>query len=183
MTGDPEERRRLPLPSEASGDLVDTPASGETDDPVVASEEGVPYVPPSDPVLSQTRFTESGPDIAGTAPTQAGELEREDDIQPDPFDVAASDTDELRNEDDEAAGIEDLERDLPTDDELAADVIEQLRDSNVPAGDRLQVGATGSTVTLRGRVESVDVLEELLGLVGDVPGVEQVVDEVEIDNV
>jgi hypothetical protein len=183
MNGDRDERPPLPLPSEVGGDLVDTPASGETEDPLVASEEGVPYVPPSDPVLSQTRFTESGPDVAGTAPTRAGELEREDDIQPDPVDVASTGAEEPRDEEDDAAGVVDLERSLPTDDELAADVIEQLRDSNVPAGDRLQVAASGSTVILRGRVESIDVLEELLGMVGDVPGVEQVVDEVEIDNV
>jgi hypothetical protein len=29
-------------------------------------------------------------------------------------------------------------------------------------------------------VESIDILEELLGIVGEVPGVEDVVDEVEI---
>jgi hypothetical protein len=173
MNDDFDERRRLPLPSEDGGDLVQAPPSGETDDPLVASEEGVPYVPPADPVLSQTRFTDSGPDVAGTAPTQAGELEREDDIQLDQDDAEPGD----------AAGIGDLERSLPTDEQLAADVIEQLRDSNVPAGDQLQVAASGSTVVLRGRVESIDVLEELLGLVGDVPGVDQVVDEVEIDNV
>jgi hypothetical protein len=182
MTDDREERR-LPLPSEDGGDLVDTPPSGETDDPVVASEEGVPYVPPSDPVLSRTRFTESGPDVAGTAPTQAGELEREADIQPQPVEVAPTSAEEPLNEEGDAAGIVDLPRDLPRDDELAADVIEQLRDSDVPDGDRLEVAAVGSTVTLRGWVESIDVLEELLGLVGDVPGVEEVVDEVEIRNV
>ena len=41
----------------------------------------------------------------------------------------------------------------------------------------------GSTVVLSGRVESVDVLDEILGIVGDVPGVEDVVDEVEVEGV
>ena len=181
---------RLPFPSEDEGDLLETPPSGETDDPLVASEDGIPYVPPSDPVLSPTRVNAGGPDVAGTAPTAFGELERNDDIQGGPTDTATLD-DEVSFDDetiveDEAGGeaaVVDLVRQLPVDDELAADVIEQLRDSNVPAGDRLQIGAIGSIVTVRGEVESIDVLEELLGLIGDVPGVEQVNDEVQISGV
>jgi hypothetical protein len=45
---DREPKDSLPLPSEDEGDLVDAPASGETDDYLVAQEEGVPYVPPSE---------------------------------------------------------------------------------------------------------------------------------------
>jgi hypothetical protein len=182
--------RRLPLPSEDGGDLVETPPSGETDDPLVASEEGVPYVPPSDPVLSSTRSREGGPDVAGTAPTAAGELERNDDIQTGRMDAETLDDEVSLDEESvvedgagEDAAVVDLIRELPVDDELAADVIEQLRDSNVPAGDRLRISAVGSIVTVRGEVESIDVLEELLGLIGDVPGVEQVNDEVEISGV
>jgi hypothetical protein len=150
---DRDERPGLPLPSEDEGDLVDPPASGETDDPLIATQEGVPWVPPSDRVLSDARYAESGPDVAGSAPTDAGELEREDDIQ-----------------------LDDGRR--PVDDELRADVIERLRASEVPSGDRLQVATVGSTVTLQGEVESIDILEELLGIVGEVPGVEEVIDEV-----
>jgi hypothetical protein len=36
---------------------------------------------------------------------------------------------------------------------------------------------------LAGEVESVDVLDEILGIVGDVPGVDEVIDEVEIAGV
>jgi hypothetical protein len=167
---------RLPLPSETGGDLLQAPPSGETDDPLVAREEGVPYVPPSDRVLSEARFSESGPDVAGTDPTDAGELEREDDIQPPGLDRAEIPEDEASVED----TVVEFERQLPTDDELRADVVERLRASDVPAGDRLQVSTVGSTVTLHGQVESIDILEELLGIVGEVPGVEDVVDEVEI---
>lgn len=148
---------RLPLPSEDEGDLVSEPPAGETDDPLVATEEGVPYVPPTDRVISESRGWE-GVDVAGTDRTDAGELEREDDIQA---------PDELP----------------PRDAELAADVIEALRDSDVPAGDRIRVSAIGSTVVVRGEVESVDVLDEILGIAGDVPGVEDVVDEVQITGV
>ncbi len=155
---DREDRPRLPSASEADADLRQAPPSGETDDPTVAAEEGMPYLPPSDRVLSDSRYAGSGPDLAGTAPTQAGELEREDDIQPD------------------RAG-------LPTDDELRADVVERLRASGIAAGERLQVATVGSSVTLLGEVESIDVLEELLGIVGDVPGVEEVNDEVRITGI
>jgi hypothetical protein len=144
---------RLPLPSEDEGNLVEEPRGGMTDDYMVAAEEGVPYDPPTDRVLAQTGEP-GGPDVAGTDRTDAGELERVDLVQP------ASE--------------------VPADDELAADVIERLRASDVPAGDRLQVSAAGGRVLLRGHVESVDILDEILGIVGDVPGVTEVVDEVEV---
>ncbi|HET7636675.1 MAG TPA: BON domain-containing protein, partial [Candidatus Limnocylindria bacterium] len=103
-------------------------------------------------------------------------------IQPDePDETEAAPEDELESEAGEPAGDVELIRDLPTDDELAADVIEALRDSDVPAGDRLAIAAVGGRVTVRGLVESIDVLDELLGIVGDVPGVEEVVDEVAIE--
>ena len=148
---------RLPLPSEDEGNLAEEPPRGMTDDHLVAAEEGVPYDPPTDRVLSQPRESEAGADQAGTDPTDAGELEREDMVQP------ASATD-----------------DLPRDDELQADVVERLRSSDVVAGDRIRVAAQGSRVLLAGEVESVDVLDEILGIVGDVPGVDEVVDEVRV---
>jgi len=150
-----ERPQRQPLPSEDSGDLVNEPAAGETDDPLVASEEGVPYVPPMDRVTSEARAGESGADVAGTAESDAGELEREDAVQPE--DGA-----------------------LPRDDELQADVIETLRSSDVPAGDRIRIAVVGSVAHVRGEVESVDVLDEILGIVGDVVGVDDVVDEVTV---
>lgn len=147
---------RLPLPSEDGGDLVDEPAEGQTDDYLVATEEGVPYVPPTDRVISEAREETAAADVAGTDPTDAGELERVDAAQ--------------------APG----EETLPRDDELRADVVEALRSSNVIAGDHVRVAVAGSRVVLRGHVDSVDVLTEVLGIVGDVPGVDDVVDEMEI---
>jgi hypothetical protein len=149
---------RMPLPSEDGGDLVDEPASGMTDDFLVAEEEGVPYNPPTDRVMSDVRTDEGGPDVAGTDDTDAGELERDDMVQP-------------------------ADGQRPTDDELQADVVERLRASDVPAGDHLRVAVSGSRVMLAGEVESVDVLDEILGIVGDVPGVDEVIDEVEIAGV
>lgn len=146
---------RLPLPSEDTGDLAEEPAAGMTDNYLVAREEGVPYDPPNDRVMSEVRLEQAGPDVAGTDPTDAGELERVDAVQ-------APDVD------------------LPRDDELAADVVETLRGSNVVAGDHLRIAAEGGRVLVRGEVESVDVLNEILGIVGDVRGVTEVVDEVSI---
>ena len=148
---------RLPLPSEDGGDLVDEPIAGETDDYLVAREEGVPYVPPSDRVLSESRGWK-GVDVAGTAEDDEEELERVDDIQPD-------------------------DGGLPRDEELEADVIEALRASDVPAGDRIRISVTGARVHVRGEVESVDVLDEILGIVGDVVGVEEVLDEVTVSGI
>ena len=62
-------------------------------------------------------------------------------------------------------------------------MVEALRASDVVAGDHLVVAVSGSTVVLSGRVESIDVLDEILGIVGDVPGVDDVVDEVEVEGV
>ena len=145
---------RLPLPSEDEGDLVEEPRSGMTDDPLVASEEGVPYDPPTDRVIAATGEP-GGPDVAGTDRTDAGELERVDAVQP---------GGELS----------------PTDDELTADVVEALRASDVPAGDRIRVRTEGRRVFLSGEVESVDILDEILGLAGDVASVDEVVDEVTV---
>ena len=124
---------RLPLPSEDTGDLVEPPASGETDDPLVAREEGVPYSPPTESVRGEPVADEAGPDPAATA-------------------------------------------------DVTARAVEALRRSELAAGQRLSVGAIGSTVYLRGEVESVDVLDELLGILGDVEGVEDVVDETTLAN-
>jgi hypothetical protein len=152
---DDDRPERQPLPSEDTGDLVDEPISGETDDYLVAREEGVPYVPPMERVISEVRERESGVDFAGTDETDAGELERDDGIQ-----------------------LED--GGLPRDDELRADVVSALRASDVPAGERIRIAVTGARVHVQGEVESVDALDEILGIVGDVVGVDEVLDEVTV---
>lgn len=161
MTND-NDRQPLPLPSEDEGDLVREPREGMTDDPLVASEEGVPYDPPSERVLSETRLDEGGPDVAGTASGQAQELEREDMIQPPGQEASESEG-------------------RPSDGRLQADVLEALRASDLASGTRIGVHVVGRIVHLRGRVESQDIADELTGLVGEVPGVEDVVDELEIE--
>jgi len=136
---------RLPLPSEDTGDLVDEPATGMTDDYLVAREEGVPYAPPLERVPNEGSPSEDDADT----------LDRDTSIQ-------GPDAEPAR------------------DDELRARVIEALRASDVPAGDRLRVAVSGSMVVVQGEVESIDVLDEIVGIVGDVPGVSDVMDEVEV---
>jgi BON domain len=145
---------RLPLPSEDEGNLVAEPAEGMTTDSLVATEEGVPWDPPTDRVLD-TNPGEGGADAAGTPRHDAERLEADDSIQ---------------------AGNEAM----PRDDALRADVVEALRASDVVAGDRIRVAVTGSQVILSGQVESIDVSDEILALAGDVPGVTDVVDELEV---
>ena len=62
-------------------------------------------------------------------------------------------------------------------------MVEALRRSELPAGDRIRVGVSGSQVVLEGEVESIDVAEEIINLVGDVRGVTDVVDELDIAGV
>lgn len=143
---DRERDDRLPLPSEDEGDLAREPAAGETDDYLVAEEEGVPYVPPTERVLSEPRAEQGGPDVAAAAPDSEEEMRRE----------------------------------APTDDpsqDLGVRAAEALRLSELPAGDRVRVGAIGSTIYLRGEVESVDIADEMAALLGDLPGVDEAVDE------
>ena len=148
---------RLPLPSEDGGDLVEEPNAGMTDDPLVATEEGVPYDPPTERVIAQTGEP-GGPDVASTHPDAGEELDRVDTVQQ----PNAS---------------------PPRDDELTADVLEALRASDVPAGDRIRILAEGSRVLVRGEVESLEVLDEILGLIDDVPGVDEVIDDVDVAGV
>ena len=137
---------RQPLPSEDEGDLVDEPATEESDDPLVASQEGVPWVPPSERVVRPATAGEEGADIAGAATTDEEELEFEDgDDQP-----------------------------------LLVRALEALRSSDVTAGDRIRVDAAGSTIWVRGQVESIEIADEILGILGDLDGVTEVVDELDI---
>ena len=155
LAGDDEDRATVTGYAGDGGDLFTEPPTGDTDDPLVAIEEGVPYVPPSDRVLSDVRVDEAGPDVAGTAPSDAEELGREESIQTD-------------------------DGSLPRDGELQMDVVEALRASEIAADERLSILVDGDTVTVRGEVESVDILDEILGIVGEVRGVGEVVDEVRV---
>jgi hypothetical protein len=147
---------RQPLPSEDEGDLIAEPGEGETDDPMIATEEGVPYVPPTERVLSGGRSGGTSADAAGSGADDEEALELE---MPDSGQEAGH---------------------APRDEALQVAALEALRRSDLTAGDRVQVDAGGGTVWVRGSVESIDVSDQILEVLGDIPGVEEVIDELEI---
>lgn len=146
---------RIPLPSEDEGDLTDEPGEGESTDPMVATEEGVPYVPPTERVLSEARLDEGSADVAGAPQRDEEELELEPapDVEPDR---------------------------APQDETLLAMALSTLRRSDLTSGDRVQVDAANHTIWVRGEVESPEIADEILAVLGDLPGVTEVVDELEI---
>jgi hypothetical protein len=83
---------------------------------------------------------------------------------------------------DAAAAAPDAGEELPDDptQDLGARALETLRRSELPAGDRLRISVVGSTVHLRGEVESIDIADEIAALIEDLPGVDEVVDETTI---
>ena len=58
-----------------------------------------------------------------------------------------------------------------------------LRRSELPAGNRIRLAARGQVVHVSGQVQSIDILDEILSLLGDVDGVEHVVDETTLGGV
>jgi hypothetical protein len=149
---------RMPLPSEDEGDLVDEPAEGETDDPMVAAAEGVPWVPPTERVVSGPRDEQGGPGVAGSPSTDDEELEADTSQAP-----------------------QDVTEQAPRDEELLAAALSALRRSDVAAGDRIEIDAVGSTILVRGSVESMEIADEIEGILGDVPGVNEVIDELDVE--
>jgi len=114
---------------------------GETDIADVASDEGLTYVPPSDPPVVPS-----------------------DD--PQGVDVAGGDDDS-------------------TESELTAQVREALRaDAATSAlADRLVIATVGSTVVLRGTVDTIDDGDALVEVASRVPEIEEVRDETEVPGV
>ncbi len=124
---------------------------------MVATEEGVPYAPPTERVLDRPGRATDQPGPAG-APHDADEALE---AMPHP----------ARDE---------VPEPMPADEALLADAVTALRRSDVTAGDRVRLDAAGSTIIVRGTVESISVADEILGIVGQVPGVSDVVDELEV---
>lgn len=53
----------------------------------------------------------------------------------------------------------------------------------MPAGDHLAIDVQGRTVIVGGEVESVNIIDEIVGMIGDVPGVDDVVDELTVTGI
>jgi hypothetical protein len=124
---------------------------GETDDPYVASDEGLTYVPPTDPpiIVSDDR---QGIEIgAGTG---------------------SSSLDEPYDEDHEGEL-------LSVESDLTARVREALENDAATSGlaDRIRIATIGGAVVLRGTVDTLDDGDALVEVASRVSGVDEVRDE------
>lgn len=135
----------------ASGEL----RSGETDDPDVATEEGLAWVPPSDPPVIADAEEDDGIVIASGIGTSALD---------EPYD------DDHRSEDLTAEG------------DMNARIREAIRADAATSGyaDRILIAVLGSRVILRGVVDDLADGDELVAVVERVKGVDEVRDETDV---
>jgi hypothetical protein len=126
--------------------------AGETDIAYVASDEGLTYVPPSDPPVVPSDDPQ-GVEVAAGFGTSGLD------------DYGDGDT-FLSGESDLTARIRDAFR---------ADA------ATTTLADRVIIGTRGSTVVLRGVVESIDDGDSLAGVASRVAGVDEVRDETDVE--
>jgi hypothetical protein len=128
----------------------DVPDGEITSDPVIA-EEGETYHPPVDPPVVGVEDDGDPRIAAGFGPEAAA----------DPFD------------DDHRGSLE-----TPLDD-MAERVREALLADSLGSGyvDRLRIETSGSVARLEGVVEDLDVMDHLVGVVAEVPGITEVRDQ------
>ena len=128
---------------------------GETDNPDVAAEEGLTYVPPTDPPVIPGDDQGSLVVAAGLGSTALDE----------PYD-------------------EDHHSDLLTDeDEMAARVREALRADSLTSdyADRIAIATRGDRVVLRGVVDDIDDTDNLVAVAQRVSGVTEVIDALSVE--
>jgi hypothetical protein len=134
---------------------LDELREGETDDPEVAAEEGLTYVPPSDPPFHT------------------------DPADPDGFEIAAGMAVDALAEPYDADHPSSL---LPDELELTARIRDALRAdaATTNLADRLIIGTRGSTVVVRGIVDDIDDSDAIAEVIERVDGVDEVIDETEL---
>jgi hypothetical protein len=137
------------------GLAADELREGETDDPEVAAEEGLTYVPPSDPPFRSDPNDPDGIDFAAGAAVSA---------LSEPYD------------EDHASEL------LPDELELTARIREAIGAdaATTDYADRLVFGTRGSTVVVRGVVDDVDDSDSIVAVIERVDGVETVIDQTEL---
>jgi BON domain-containing protein len=127
---------------------------GETDNPIVASDEGLSYVPPMDPPVRPSEDDQGIEVAAGIAESALG----------DPYDDSHR-AEDLTDEADLTGRVrEALEADAATS-ELA---------------DRIRIAMVGGVAVLRGTVDSIDDGDALVEVASRVSGVTEVRDETEV---
>jgi hypothetical protein len=130
----------------------------ETVDPWIASEEGVPWMPPVDPVVVPDEHDPEGLRVA------AG--------------IGISALDEPYDEDHHGEL-------LPAEDEMTDRVRDAIRaDAQTTAyAEDLEIDTEGGVVTLRGTVADIDDLEAVLSVAAVADGVTEVRDELEVQGI
>jgi len=138
------------------GLALDDLREGETDDPDVATEEGLTYVPPSDPPFHVDADDPDGIEVAA-GPAASSAL----DEPYDPDHVSDALPDEL---------------------ELTARIREALRADAATTGyaDRLVIGTRGSTAVVRGVVDDIEDGDTIAAVIERVDGIDEVVDQTEL---
>lgn len=152
----------IPDPAAAGSDAdlldgldLDDLRDGETDDPGVAAQEGLTYVPPIDPPVRADPEEPDGVIIAAGPAVSA---------ESDPYD------DDHRSSD------------LPAESDLTDRIRSALRADSATAelADRVLIGTRGSTVVVRGVVDDLSDSDALAEVIERVDGVEEVIDETEL---
>jgi hypothetical protein len=128
---------------------------GETDDPNVAAEEGLAYVPPTDPPVIPGDAPDDLEIAAGFGATSLD----------DPYD------------DDHLAEL------LTPESELSAQVREAIRADAATSryADMVLIASIGGVVLLKGTVEGIEDVDTLMEVASEVDGVIEVRDELEVE--
>ena len=129
--------------------------AGETDDPMVAAEEGLTYVPPIDPPVRADREEPGGIEVAAGMAVSA---------RSDPYDGNHRD------------GT------LTSEGDLNARIRDALEADSATSGlaDRLIIGTRGSTAVVRGTVDGIEDTDIIAAVIQRVAGIDEVVDETDI---
>ncbi|HET7167930.1 MAG TPA: BON domain-containing protein [Candidatus Limnocylindrales bacterium] len=137
------------------GLALDDLRTGETDDPKVAAEEGLSYVPPIDPPVRSDAEEPGGLEVAAGMAVSA---------ESDPYDT------------DHRSELLSIEGDL------TARIREALEADAATSGlaDRLIVGTRGSTAVVRGVVDGLEDTDTIVAVIGRVEGIEDVIDETDV---
>lgn len=126
----------------------------ETSNPDVAAEEGMTYVPPSDPPVVPSDDPQGAEVAAGFGATATEE----------PYDA------------------DHRSQAISEEDEMAARVREALRADSTTSryADSLAIGTRGGTVAVRGVVDDIDDTDNVIEVVNRVSGVAEVIEELEV---
>jgi hypothetical protein len=124
---------------------------GETDDPEVAAQEGIPWIPPIDPPVISLPGSDDPVIAAGTG-------------------VSALD----ESYDEDSAGVL-----LSDEGEINERIREALRADSATSrlADSLVIAVVGKTAIIRGVVDDIDDGDTIIAVVERVPGIEDVLDE------